>query len=260
MKRIYVCNDEVTGLLSALYDAWKAVVVDGAGECGIRFRGCMEQELFCEYTEVAESEKKARAVERLILKNLGWYAYKLLYQAALSADPMKGDAILGTMLEARRITDSRRIMDHLGNAYVEKVFELSRNVGDEVHRWLQFLRFGELESGILFARFEPGNRVLTCVAPHFADRFCLENWMIYDETHQEYAVHEADKQWILVCGEQINEQMASSFSAEEGDFRRLWRQFTTSIGIEERKNPGCQMGHLPLWYRKNMVEFMPLEP
>ena len=144
MKRIYVCNNEVTGLLSAIYDAWRAVVVDGLPECGIRFRGCIEQELFCEYTEVEESEKKAGAVERLILKNLGWYAYKMIYQAALSADPRKGDAILGTMLEARRIADSRRIMDHLGNAQVERVFELSRNVGDEVHRWLQFLRFGEL--------------------------------------------------------------------------------------------------------------------
>ena len=118
MKRIYVCNDEVTGLLSALYDAWRTVVVDGIPECGIRFRGCIEQELFCEYTEVEESEKKAGAVERLILKNLGWYAYKLIYQASLSTDPLKGDAILGTMLEARRIADSRRIMDHLGDAQV----------------------------------------------------------------------------------------------------------------------------------------------
>ena len=133
MKKIYVCRDEVTGLLSAVYDAWRAVVVDGVGECGIRFRGCIEQELFCEYAEVAESEKKAAAVERLILRNLGWYAYKMLYEAALSTDALKGDAILGTMLEAREIPDSRRIMDHLGNAQVEKGFELSRNVGDEVH-------------------------------------------------------------------------------------------------------------------------------
>ena len=258
MKKIYVCRDEVTGLLSAVYDAWRAVVVDGVGECGIRFRGCIEQELFCEYTEVAESEKKAAAVERLILRNLGWYAYKMLYQAALSTDALKGDAILGTMLEAREIPDSRRIMDHLGNAQVEKVFELSRNVGDEVHRWLQFLRFGELENGIMFSKFEPKNRVLTCVAPHFADRFCLENWMIYDETHQEYAVHEAGKQWVLVTGGELAGELAGRFSDRERVFRELWHKFTDSIAIEERKNPGCQMGHLPLWYRKNMVEFMPV--
>lgn len=33
---------------------------------------------------------------------MGWYAYKLIYQAALSDDPDRGDVILGTMLAAER--------------------------------------------------------------------------------------------------------------------------------------------------------------
>lgn len=255
MKRIYVCNDGVTGLFSAIYDAWRAVVVEGVPECGIRFRGQIEQELFCEYSEVQENEQKAAAVERLILKNLGWYSYKMIYQAALAADANKGDAILGAMLAAREIPDSRRIMDHLGNVQVEKVFELSRRVGDEAHQWLGFLRFCELKNGVLYAGFEPKNRVLTCVAPHFADRFSVENWMIYDETYQEYAVHEAGKQWILVSGEKVNEEQIRAFSDNERGFQELWHRFTDSIAIEDRKNSRCQLGHLPLWYRKNMVEF-----
>lgn len=255
MKRIYVCNDEVTGLFSAIYDAWRAVVVDGVPECGIRFRGHIEQELFCEYTEVQENEKKVQAVERLILRNLGWYAYKRIYQAALAADVQKGDAVLGTMLAAREIPDSRRIMDYMGNAQVQKVFELSRYVGSEAHQWMEFLRFRELKNGVLYAGFAPKSRVLTCVAPHFADRFSVENWMIYDETYQEYAVHEAGKQWVLVSGERLDEELTGAFSKDERMYQDLWRQFTTSIAIEDRRNPRCQMGHLPLWYRKNMVEF-----
>lgn len=43
MKRIYVCENEVTGLFSALYDAWKYLVPDHGAECGIRFRGHLEQ-------------------------------------------------------------------------------------------------------------------------------------------------------------------------------------------------------------------------
>ena len=134
MKRIYVCENEVTGLFSALYDAWKYLVPDHGAECGIRFRGHMEQELFCEYTEVESNEKKALSVERMILSHMGWYAYKLIYQAALSDDPDRGDVILGTMLAAREIPDSRRIMDHLGNAQVEQTFELSRTVNNETTR------------------------------------------------------------------------------------------------------------------------------
>ena len=33
MKRIYVCENEVTGLFSALYDAWKYLVPDHGAEC-----------------------------------------------------------------------------------------------------------------------------------------------------------------------------------------------------------------------------------
>ena len=69
MRTIYICEDTVTGIFSAIYDAWKAG--EDAGRCGIGLRGQMEQELFCSYTEVEESEKKAEAVERMILKHLG---------------------------------------------------------------------------------------------------------------------------------------------------------------------------------------------
>ena len=80
--------------------------------------------------------------------------------------------------------------------------------------------------------------------------------MIYDATHQEYVVHEARKQWVLVTGGELNEELVGKYSDRERMFRELWHRFTDSIAIEERRNLGCQMGHLPLWYRKNMVEFL----
>ena len=255
MKRIYVCDNEVTGLFSALYDAWKYLTAERGAACGIRFRGHLEQELFCEYTEVEPNERKAVSVERMILSHMGWYAYKLIYQAALSDDPARGDVILGTMLAAREIPDSRRIMDHLGNAQVERTFELSRTVSNETCRWIEIMRFRELKQGILYARFEPKCRVLSCVAPHFAERLPLENWMIYDAVHREYAVHEAGKQWVLVSGEDADADQVKDYSAQEEKFNELWKEFVDTIAIKERKNPRCQMGHLPLWCRKNLVEF-----
>lgn len=45
MKRIYVCNDTVTGILSAIYDAWKKE--KNSENCSIAFRGKVEAELFC---------------------------------------------------------------------------------------------------------------------------------------------------------------------------------------------------------------------
>ena len=73
MKTVYVCSDTVTGIFSGIYDAWKT----GRGEedCAIALRGMLEQELFCDYVEVEETEHKAIAVENLIKKHLGILGY-----------------------------------------------------------------------------------------------------------------------------------------------------------------------------------------
>ena len=121
MKQIFVCNDTVTGIFSAIYDAWKIVL--SFGETGIALKGMMNQELFCEYTESVESEKKAIAVENMIKKNLGMEVYRNIYYAILAEDAKKANAVLGMMQEARRIHDKRKIMEHLSHEQVRKVFE-----------------------------------------------------------------------------------------------------------------------------------------
>ena len=185
MKQIFVCNDTITGIFSAIYDAWKIVL--SSGETGIALKGMMNQELFCEYTESVESEKKAIAVENMIKKNLGMEVYRNIYYAILAEDAKKANAVLGMMQEARRIHDKRKIMEHLSHKQVRKVFCFQ-----------EFIRFSELESGVLFSKIAPKNQVLTCIADHFANRLPLENWMIYDETHQMFLIHRKQQNWFLV--------------------------------------------------------------
>lgn len=253
MKTIYVCTDTITGIYSAIYDAWKTKKTEE--ECGIALRGFLEQQLFCDYVEVEETEKKAVAVENMIKKHLGMEVYHDLYYALLSEDIEKADAVLGTMLTAKMLPDSRKIMEYLSHPKVEKVFELSRRVGNEAHLQLEFLRFRELENGVLYAKITPKSQVLTCIAPHFADRFPLENWMIHDKTHHMFVVHEARKKWILVQEEKGTESAFKRYSEKEMEYEKLWKSFCKTIAIRERENPICQRGHLPLWYRPNMVEF-----
>lgn len=253
MRTIYICRDNVTGIFSAIYDAWKA----GGEEdtCGIALLGRVEPQLFCEYQEVEEEEHKAAAVEKLIQKHLGREAYWDIYHASLSCEAYKGDAILGTMLAARKLKDSTKIMEHLSHESVEKVFELSRSVGGETHALKGFTRFRELVNGVLFAEISPKNQVLTCLAPHFADRLPLENWMICDKIHGTFAIHEAKKQWILVEGEEIDVEKARNFSENEQVYARLWKSFCKTISIEVRESKARQMHQMPLRYRPNMVEF-----
>lgn len=68
MKQIYICNDTITGIYSALYDAWKE---SRDREAGIELKGRTQQQLFCEYTVVEENQKKAIQLERMVKKHLG---------------------------------------------------------------------------------------------------------------------------------------------------------------------------------------------
>ena len=92
---------------------------------------------------------KEQAVERLIRKHLGGQAYADIWHASLASDKDKADAIYGTMLAARRLRDSKKVMEHLSHPQVERVFELSRKVGSEAHNYKGFFEI----SGVVWRDF-----------------------------------------------------------------------------------------------------------
>lgn len=266
MKKVYVCSDDITGIFSAVYDAWKGR--SGKSMCEIAVGEEAEPELFCEYRKVRETDQKARAVERMIIKNLGWEVYRKIYYAALSESADKGTAILGTLLSARNLPDAKRIMEHLSNPYVVRVFELSRMVGNEAHLFTGFVRFRELEGGILYAEISPKNQVLPCLGEHFQNRLPLENWMIRDLRRNRFVIHEAEKRWILLHGAvpdgnngseegdvALTQHRLQNMTKEENAMQELWKIFCDTIAIKERNNPACQRTNLPLRYRLYMTEF-----
>ena len=147
MKQVYICQDTVTGICSALYDAWKEARDQ---EAGVELKGKIQQRLFCEYREVTESESKSAALQRMIKRNLGYNTYWDIYHAILSDDDEKAEVVFRMMQQARKLEDSTRIMEHLGNPDVARVFELSRRVSNEAHAYKEFIRFRELENRVLF--------------------------------------------------------------------------------------------------------------
>ncbi|WP_461810293.1 TIGR03915 family putative DNA repair protein [Faecalimonas sp.] len=249
MKKIFVCENTALGI----YDAWRTK--KNRDELGIALKGNIEQELFCEYEESEAIYHKSVAVEKMILKHLGIDAYREICHAILSKDTRRGDAILGMMIEARNICDSRKISNHLGNKDVYKVFELSRRVSNEVHFFKEILRFRELSNGILFAEIEPENQILICIADHFSNHLPLENWMIYDSIHSTTIVHQKSKNCFWVIDETPDCIKTKIYSEKEKQMENLWKETCKSISIEERKNHALQRQHLPLKYRKNIVEF-----
>ena len=134
------------------------------------------------------------------------------------------------------------------------MFELCRNVSNEACSFREFLRFAELENGILLARIRPKNFVLPLIAGHFADRFPEEHFAIIDDTAQMGAFHEKGKKWFLspIDAEAIERLWNSERSRED---ETLWKLFFKTIAIEQRRNYRCQRTMCALRYRDYMLEF-----
>ena len=120
---------------------------------------------------------------------------------------------------------------------------------------LEFLRFSELENGVLFATIHPKDNVLPYLAEHFTDRLPSENFMIYDATHQSVAVHKALSSYILTDAADLDLEKVSRYSSDEEAFRQLWLTFFDHIAIESRKNPGLQMQLIPKRYWADTPEY-----
>lgn len=252
MRVIYRCENSTEGIFSGVYAAWP--LRHEAQRPKLALMEDQDMELFASYEEVAADSRKTGAVIALIRKYLGEEGYEALYQATLAKDMRKADAVLGTVLAALNIPDSRRIMQHLGNEDVRTVFACSKSVGNEAHHLTGFVRFRELRGNVLFSEISPKHHVLPVLAPHFADRFPGENWMITDCRRGLTAVHQAGRQWVLTDME-INRGQLPDATDREEEFVRMWKSFTKSISIRERENLMLQRQNLPLRFRSHLPEF-----
>lgn len=250
---ILICEDSVEGILTGVYHAYE--LRRNHDTIHLQTAEPENYRLFSTFCTVTADETKSCKVLRTIYNRFGDDAYTQLCQAMVSHDPSKADAVYHTIATGISGNYNGRLMDHLSNHYIQKVFRLSRNTGIEVHHILGFLRFQELKDGVLLARYSPKNDITTMIMPHFANRLPNEDFAIYDEHRKYYAVHPKGKQWYLVRGELPFSKDQEIYSDKEADYQMLYRHFCQSIAITERKNPKLQRNMLPLRFRTYMTEF-----
>lgn len=105
---------------------------------------------------------------------------------------------------------------------------------------------------VLYARIEPDNDVIELAAKHFSERFRNERVIIHD-VGRDKAVIAWHGRWIVSA---FAEEDAPRPSAEEMQFRRLWKGYFDHIAIMERKNTRCQNHFIPDRYRKHLTEII----
>lgn len=253
MEEYYlICEDSLEGIFSGIYQAYlqkcpleRVHLIAGEEE---------DYRLFAVYKKCESSREQAGKVGRTLKRELSEEGYYRICRALASFEADKAEAVLRTVVMALHRKRGGRILEDLKDPYIRRVFELDRAVGNEIHFHIEFIRFQELASGVLYAQISPKNHILTFLMPHFTDRFPLENFVIHDMSRNLFAMHPAGGEYVLVSGQE-DPDIKMAFSEGEEKYSELFTEFFHTIAIKERTNSELQRGMLPIRYRKYMTEF-----
>jgi probable DNA metabolism protein len=254
-KKIFLCENNIDGIFTAIYLAWTSKY----GHDNIKIEEKCDNnhyhnlELFAEYIRVDTDYSKAVKVSQAILDKISEEAYQMVCRVALSDYLGKADLIYRFLILGFHM--GARVIEHLSNEAVGTVFKVSKNVSNEEHHLLGFVRFSEQENGLLFSTIHPKNDVLSLITQHFADRLPEERFIIYDGSRNTAALHMPGKQWLLVEVPELDINKFKEYSTGEDEYRDLWKIFFDHIAIKERTNPKLQRNNLPLRFRGDLTEF-----
>ncbi len=244
---VYLCEDSLDGIFSAIYTAWEA----GTSHTDVRVKNTSTMSFFEEYVELDTDYELSAKVSNSIIRKLSYELYYYVYCACMSDDAGKASYVYKFLQRAFRIGPG--VIDMLTDSYTAKICELKRAVSNEACRYREFVRFEELDNGVLAGRIAPTYNIIAMIANHFADRMPCENWIIIDTSRNLSVVHVSGKGYILTTD--ISEDSlfnTHSYSDDEDNFQSLWKRFFDTIAIKERINPKLQRNLMPLKCRTYM--------
>lgn len=257
MRRI-LCKDSVEGIFTGVYYVYQQKYERSGIE--LKVSGNNENYQLFTIDEFIEPDMDwSVKVAKTVQKKFGMECYYSLLRVAFSTAEDKAEVIFRTieygLEQAKTGKHTWNLLNNIKVSSIARVFEINRNVKNEASRYVEFIRFQELANGILFSEIEPENYVLPLVAEHFADRLKKEHFLIYDVTRSHALVHPKQGAWEIYTNVSIDKEKLQ-WAEREAEIQQLWKQFFTTIAIEDRKNIELQTGLLPLKFRKYMTEFM----
>lgn len=208
---------------------------------------------------VETSMEHAQRVRHGIVQAAGRRVFTVIMRAFAADDPNKGMAIYELVRKAMESNRSgglrRSMMDDLGDPVVARVAALCRRAENEAELLRQFARFTHLSNGVWLARCNPNASVVPLVMGHFAARFNVQPFIIYDEVHCLAGVYDGEG-WYLV-----NDVLEQVPEAAEGDeyAEALWQRFYDAVSIEARYHPELRRGFMPVRLWKHLPEMRPRE-
>lgn len=239
---IYIYDGSLPGFFCCVHEC----VYSGEIPAEIFVESSAQPSLFAQ-KHIQTCELKAKKVEISIGKKISPRATEVVQRVFLSCLEAKELALLHFLLLGYQEGGKAPYM--LGHNHVKTVLQAEKHLMGEVHLLKGFVRFADY-GNVLGASISPKNFVLPFLQSHFVQRYCEENFIIYDKTHKAALIYENRKSRIVplsgICFDEI--------SQKEQQYQSMWKRFYNTIAIEERTNHKCRQSHMPKRYWENMLE------
>lgn len=248
-----ICEDSNEGIMTGIYEAYARKLNHDTTYLQIGEED--NYRLFTGYQKIPMDQVKANKVMHTISERFGMETLQLMIQALAAREPDRGNAVYQSVVFGLKGHFKGNLIDCIYEDSIAKVVQLSTTTWYELHHLYGFLRFEELDNGMLFAVIHPKNKLLPFMGDHFANRFPRENFAIFDETFDLCLVHAAGKPFVVVEGELVRRDALPGISSQEKAIQELFTHFCHRISIVERENAKLQQQNLPLRFRGDMTEF-----
>ena len=240
----YVYDGSFEGMLTAIFEAYYR---KERPDSVIPERG-MQQDLLSQYVYIVTDPVKSDRVYESIWSKISQHALKNIYYAYLSEELEAGTIIYRYLRLGWKMGGNVDL--NLANDTVFKMMDINRRVEHEVHKFMGFVRFRQVEGGIYYSSISPDYNVVELLAPHFAERLSDQKWIIHDVKREFAALYNMGK-WIMseFTAEDIPED-----TSDEKQYKKLWKEFFNTLAIPSRTNPKLQRQLMPRRYWEHLPE------
>lgn len=242
----YLYDGSFEGFLTCIYEAYYCKNKPDKIECADRH----VPDLIHKEIEIITSKEHAESVLSAIERKISKAAAEKIYICFLSEDIGCEMLLLNYIRLGFNLGSHLEL--HMHNSIVREVNKINGRVLKEAHLLLGFIRFKLIKGNLLYSAIEPDNNILTLIAPHFAERFSNETWVINDLKRQCAILYNGLNKWILApLSHEISENLTNY---SDSQYEALWKDYYNNIAIKERTNLNLQKRLMPKRYWDHMFE------
>ena len=182
-----------------------------------------------------------------IIKKIGKESFSIIYYVFLSNDKDKELLIYKFLIYSLKYKDKIKFMRNID--CVSECLKICKYVKHEGHKFKGFVRFKELNNGILYSEIEPENDILFILSNHFKLRLRNEYWIIKDNKRNIISFYDKNN-FYIINGSDFKLDIIN----KDDYYEDMWKSFYKIIGIKEKKNDRCRMNFMPKKYWKYIIE------